>query len=308
MGGSVPSRCVARRPRDHGRDGQAAIDHAQRGRPLVERLLLRALETGYQNGLDRDLRLGRIGPEGVRYAPALLDVIDRDGLTAALHAMWPALTPDALVRQLLSSPRRLARAGRDILTADEVDALHASSAGDDGWSEADVALLDEADLLLGPVPTRRRARGRRPRLDHVAERILEERLPDCPQCGRPLEFWPGEASGRDRLDCRECKITYATTALMGDAAANELHGVYEELAHQFDVDDAPVVRPADAQYGPCRGSTRPKTSRRCSGARSRGGVRASRSRSPVTRPRRFAPARRRHGIASSRRSASMRRR
>ena len=118
-------------------------------------------------------------------------------MAQALHAMWPVLSPEELVRRLLASPRRLANAGRDILTPDELDALHASSEGGDGWSEADVALLDEADVLLGPVPTRpRRARGRRRSLDHVAERILEERLPDCPRCGRPLEYLPGEASGQ----------------------------------------------------------------------------------------------------------------
>jgi DNA helicase IV len=220
------------------------------GRAVVERLLLRALDVAYRNGLERDLRIGRIGPEAVRHAPPLLDVVDRDALAQALHAMWPLLSPDGLVRRLLASPQRLAKAGRDILTAGELDALHAPSAGGDGWSEADVALLDEADLLLGPVPARPRRRGgRRRSLDHVAERILEERLPDCPRCGRPLEYLPGEASGRDRLDCRECKATYATTTLMGDPAANELHGIYEELAHQFDVDEEVVLRPADARYG-----------------------------------------------------------
>jgi DNA helicase IV len=220
------------------------------GRRPVERLLLRALEAAYRNGLERDARIGRIGPEGVRYAPPLLDVVHQGALAQALHAMWPVLTAEELVRRLLASPRLLAKAGRDILTPDELDALHASSEGGDGWSEADVALLDETEILLGPVPTRpQRARGRRRSLDHVAERILEERLPDCPRCGRPLEYLPGEASGRDRLDCRECKATYATTTLMGDSAANELHGVYEELAHQFDDSDVPEVRAGDARYG-----------------------------------------------------------
>jgi len=36
---------------------------------------------------------------------------------------------------------------------------------------------------------------------------------------------------------------------MGDPAANELHGVYEELAHQFAHDDDVAVRAADAHYG-----------------------------------------------------------
>lgn len=221
------------------------------GRPLVERLLLRRLQTAYENGLDRDLRVGRIGPEGIRYAPALLDVIDRDALARTLHGMWPVLSPERLLRDLLVSRERLAKAGRDLLTTDELDALHTASSGADVWSEADVALLDEADVLIGTVPTRPRRGGRqrRPPLDHVAERILEERLPECPRCGRPLEYLPGEASGRDRLDCRECKVTYATTTLMGDAAAYELHGVYEELAHQFDNEDVPTLRAADARYG-----------------------------------------------------------
>jgi len=219
------------------------------GRPLVERLLSRALEMKYLAGLDRDLRSGRIGPEGVRYAPRLLDVIDRDALAQALDAMWPVLTPEDFLRDLFASPRRLAAAGRETLAPDEIDALSASNGNGDGWSEADVALLDEAAVLLGAVPARRRRHGqRRPALDHVAERIIEERLPECPQCGRPLEYLPGDASGRDRLDCRECKVRYATTALMSDAAANELHGVYEELAHQFDDSEVPALRAADVRY------------------------------------------------------------
>jgi DNA helicase IV len=217
------------------------------GRPVVRRLLLRRLDAVYRDRLGSELRYGRIGPEGAAFAPDLLDVLDRDALARALHTIWPMLTPDVVVRRLLASPRRLARAGRDILTADELDAL-ASTGGDDGWSEADVALLDEVDVLLGPLPVRRRERGG-PKLDHVAERVIEERLPDCPRCGRPLDFLPEEASGSDRLDCRECKATFATTALMGDPAANELHGVYEELARQFAVEDEVSQRAADARYG-----------------------------------------------------------
>ncbi len=93
------------------------------GRPLVERLLLRALDAAYHDGLERDLRIGRIGAEAVSYATPLLDVIDRGALAQALHSVWPLLTPEVLVRRLLASPRRIETAGRDILTTEEVDAL-----------------------------------------------------------------------------------------------------------------------------------------------------------------------------------------
>ena len=93
------------------------------GRPMFERLLLRALDAAYRRGLDREMRFGRIGPEAVEHAPPLLDVIDRAALTEALHRMWPLLTPELLVRRLFASPTRLAHAGRDILSADEMEAL-----------------------------------------------------------------------------------------------------------------------------------------------------------------------------------------
>jgi DNA helicase IV len=36
---------------------------------------------------------------------------------------------------------------------------------------------------------------------------------------------------------------------MGDPAANELHGIYEELTHQFEDDDVISLRSADGRYG-----------------------------------------------------------
>jgi hypothetical protein len=220
------------------------------GQRLVGRLLVKALEAAYRGSLERDVRIGRTGPEAVDNAPALLTTIDRGALARAVGAMWPVLSPERLVGRLLGSSAVLGRAAGELLTSAEVDLLVADRDERDGWSEADVALLDEADVLLGPAPTRLTAARRTGRpLDQVTERILDDRVPDCPRCGRPMQYLPGRSSGSDRLDCRECKVTYATTTLMGDPAANELHGVYEELTHQFDDPEVTMVRPADARYG-----------------------------------------------------------
>jgi DNA helicase IV len=67
-------------------------------------------------------------------------------LNRTLNALWPRTKPDQLVRRLLTSPEQLAAAADGILDAEE-QALLLSSRGR-GWSEADLALLDEARALL----------------------------------------------------------------------------------------------------------------------------------------------------------------
>ncbi|WP_019815815.1 HelD family protein [Saccharomonospora saliphila] len=73
-----------------------------------------------------------------------------------LVVWWPVLYP-AQVLRWLGDRSRLARAARGVLTADEVTRLAASLA-DTGreWTVADIALLDELRVLLGPPPKRRR--------------------------------------------------------------------------------------------------------------------------------------------------------
>jgi DNA helicase IV len=67
-------------------------------------------------------------------------------LNRTLNALWPRTKPDQLVRRLLTSPEQLAAAADGILDAEE-QALLLSSRGL-GWSEADLAVLDEARALL----------------------------------------------------------------------------------------------------------------------------------------------------------------
>ena len=66
-----------------------------------------------------------------------------------LKAAWPPSPPDKLVRQLLGSRAALAEAADGILDDDEQRLLVRRGAG---WSDGDVALLDEARALLETPP------------------------------------------------------------------------------------------------------------------------------------------------------------
>jgi DNA helicase IV len=76
---------------------------------------------------------------------------------AALDRMWPVLTPAQLLHDLFGSRALLRLAGRGTLTDSEIDALFRPRADDVTavlWSSSDIALLDDAREVLGPVPGR----------------------------------------------------------------------------------------------------------------------------------------------------------
>ncbi|GGK02380.1 DNA helicase [Pilimelia anulata] len=68
------------------------------------------------------------------------------GLRAELDALWPILTPERLVAELLGDPDRIEVAGA-ALTADQRRLLHRPDGA--AYTPADVPLLDEAAELLG---------------------------------------------------------------------------------------------------------------------------------------------------------------
>jgi DNA helicase IV len=79
-------------------------------------------------------------------------VLRSKGLLARwLDRVWPTVAPDSLVRGLLTSRRRLAAAAWGILEEDEQRLLLRPRAGF-GWSDDDVALVDEAHALLARPP------------------------------------------------------------------------------------------------------------------------------------------------------------
>ncbi len=171
--------------------------HRRRGthnerRPYVTRLVLDHLRAQYRRALVRAYREGSSnrGDElessiDVPVASALArgeaapqewedDLTVRlrrlPEVRAALERMWPVLTGAELVHDLFSFEGLIRSAADDTLERDEQRGLHrarAESVRHVAWTDADVALIDEADALLGPVEA---ARPRRPRRRSAEER------------------------------------------------------------------------------------------------------------------------------------------
>ncbi|HZQ80490.1 MAG TPA: UvrD-helicase domain-containing protein [Gaiellaceae bacterium] len=70
-------------------------------------------------------------------------------LDGVVKAAWPLVSPEKLVRSLLTSPASLAEAADGILDDDEQKLLRRRGTG---WSDGDVPLLDEARTLLALPP------------------------------------------------------------------------------------------------------------------------------------------------------------
>lgn len=74
-------------------------------------------------------------------------VLDPRSVETEVSKMWPKVSAAQLVRELLGSKARLRRAGVNLLTADEIETLYRPAAdriGDEPWTLADLALIDEA--------------------------------------------------------------------------------------------------------------------------------------------------------------------
>ncbi|MGH2782433.1 MAG: HelD family protein, partial [Thermoleophilaceae bacterium] len=168
-------------------------------RPSVIRMVLDHLRDQYRRSLVRAYRRDeiRVDPSA---PPALFGVADADNalvdvpiaaalargerapqeweteitgrirrlpeVRAALERMWPVLSGPELVHDLFSFEALIRSAAGDTLTRDEQRGLHrarAASVREVPWTEADAALVDEADALLGPVESARPRRSRRRR-------------------------------------------------------------------------------------------------------------------------------------------------
>ncbi len=70
------------------------------------------------------------------------------GVRAAVNILWPLLTPQELLGELFTDPRRIVAAAPTLTGAERELLLREPG----GWSAADIALLDEAAELLGELP------------------------------------------------------------------------------------------------------------------------------------------------------------
>jgi DNA helicase IV len=132
------------------------------------------------NALTRQVA-ARIGTD-VRTGAQLLDQDDAadlrrelradPGVRSAIAEMWPILTPQQLVGELLTDPDRLAAAAPRISAAARAALLREPGAP---WTPADVPLLDEAAELLGEDDRARRAAAvrQRRRAEAYAQGVLD---------------------------------------------------------------------------------------------------------------------------------------
>ncbi|MEV4054069.1 ATP-binding domain-containing protein [Amycolatopsis sp. NPDC049688] len=89
-------------------------------------------------------------------AELITDLGERIDFHRFLVVWWPVLYP-AQILKWLGEEKRLASAAKGILNRQEISMLAADFADRSrGWSIADVALLDELRVLIGPPPKRKR--------------------------------------------------------------------------------------------------------------------------------------------------------
>lgn len=83
------------------------------------------------------------------------EMLDSKALDSATDRMWPQLSAQQFLRELLGSKERLLRAAPKQFLAADIETMHRPSAdkvSDEPWTIADLALLDEANELLRGEP------------------------------------------------------------------------------------------------------------------------------------------------------------
>ncbi|PXY19131.1 helicase [Prauserella muralis] len=131
---------------------------------LLDHLTTQSIERLESNILDDILEIPLDGDEtddgelldARDFATIRHELADDKNVRAALESLWPKLTPQELLSDLLTDPARLESATRGHLAGADRDALLRRPGS--LWTPADVPLLDELAELLGEDDTEARAR------------------------------------------------------------------------------------------------------------------------------------------------------
>ncbi len=152
--------CV--RARTRARQSRRPHNHA---RAIFARQIIEALARQIESRIDA-VAPGEGSVLGEVDVSAIRGDLSRDSeVRRAIRMMWPVLSPQRLLDDLFSAPERLARAGASLTEAER--ALLLRDPGQ-GWSAADVPLLDEAAELLGADDRATRAQAAAQRRARVA--------------------------------------------------------------------------------------------------------------------------------------------
>ena len=163
------------------RDSRRVIERARtrRGthnelRPHVVKHVVDVLRAQYRRAL------GAAAPDDADWDREVSNRLRRvPEVRLALERMWPVLSGAELIHDLFSFPGLIRSAADPVLDRREQAGLfrpRSPSVREVEWTEADLALIDEADALLGPPEAARprRTRSRRARLDDAAFRTLQD--------------------------------------------------------------------------------------------------------------------------------------
>jgi DNA helicase IV len=142
--GVLNLRCTAEASERIVRQARRRARTHNAGRRFVEQGLWEELAASSRTELDPDVVAERLR--------------NHEDVRAALERMWPVLTPNDFLRDLLSSKALLRLASGSRLSELEQEALlieRGERIDDTRWTLSDVPLLDEARVLLGPRPRSR---------------------------------------------------------------------------------------------------------------------------------------------------------
>ncbi|MGY1813394.1 HelD family protein [Blastococcus sp. SYSU D00820] len=157
------------RPVDVARAGRAARNAARLhnlARPEFARRIVDLLARRYADRIGADVRGGANLLDRGDVAALRREVASDPAVRDLVQRLWPRLTPEQLLRDLYSSPERIAAATPGWTEAERALLRRPATAE---WTPADVPLLEEADELLGTDDSAERGRAARSRRRRLAE-------------------------------------------------------------------------------------------------------------------------------------------